>query len=785
MEHAHLRRMRKGLSFFFAVFAAFVVIIPPRCEAGEPVALDVDLSQMYSVDLQSFIRAVVPEVYGGHAEKPLELNKLLSVYGFFLQGSYIAGGRDSNGEGQTRETLERLIREAIGKLDLATLRRMALGNEKTGRGDSLLLAALYQRVIQSEVARALASTKLKPAFPDRVAPLPEWFPISRSPADTTLLRKAAGPFLELLAKVDGKKMRGLHADGAGWGVLSDSFWKRPDRKVANEFLQIGWDSDCGNGFESFEADKMTMVFIGLLREKRISEALGASFLVPLSPELIQEPNRPFDQWRVDLLRFCGFDWEAVMLGLNRSKLLSSHGSERGAKQVLEAFKTSKDRALDVYRMTEMAAYLSPGSPNEWKDEDPRKAISVETQTEMFRVLDGAVSDDSDFQYLDPLMTLLERLRRPETKATMRRLLGHPSTTFSGRAARLLRVLGEDVADIPPAPDVRFRVFLNEKPWRSTRLVYSVVSDDEKSIAWRRELKTDADGFTAVPLDDFLDPAKKGKKLGFGHSPSGRSVYSDELYREAWVQAEVESPKVFDETINVNITAASLPIEIEYATAPVVPSDYPVMIRLFKADGSEADDSGFVLKYDNELVPPASLILTTIGLGRYRLFIDALGSARRVTQPFGVKAGMDPIRVKLEKGVAVFATVAIPGNARGAREYALFEGDAAVADLFYGYRWDATAPLFQGLPKGRYRLRLLSTEEYMRKWKITAWEAPQDEHQFDLRNGVDCEGTDVEFVIDENTPPMLDLGRIENNPFPAMREQARPMKVIRGKGIRYR
>ena len=596
----------------------------------------------------------------------------------------------------------------------------------------------------------------------------------------------SGPFLELLATVDGKKMRGIHADGAGWGVLCDSFWKRPDKKVANDLLQIGWDSDCGNGLASFEADRMTMVFIGLLREKRIAEALGASFLVPFTPDLIREPNRTFDQWRVDLLKFCGFDWEAVMLGLNRgNSMLAAHGSERGAKNLVEVIKASKEREVDIYRIAEMAAYLIPGTPAEWKDADPRKSISVEAQTEMFRVLDGAVRDDSGFQYLDQLMKLYERLRRPETKATMRRLLAHPSTTFSARAALVLRLLGDDVADVPPAPDVRFRIFLNEKPWRSTRLIYRMVSSEKKPIGWMRELKTDAEGFTSIPRDDFLDPSKKGEFLAFAHSSSGGSVYGEELYQEAWVQTEIESPKTFDETKNVNLIAVSLPVEIEYATDPVVSRDYPVKIRLFKADGSETDASGFVLKYDNKLVPPVSLTLTTIGTGRYRLFIDAPGSARHVTPAFDVKAEMNPVRVKLEKGTVVVASVAVPWNARGAHEYALFKGEESVADLFYGDRYEAAAPLFQGLPKGRYRLRLLSTAEFISKWKIAAWEAPESDRQQDLRKGVDCEGLDVEFVIDENTPSILNLGRIENKPTPAMQGQAGPMRVIRGEGSSYR
>lgn len=52
---------------------------------------------------------------------------------------------------------------------------------------------------------------------------------------------------------------------------------------------------------------MTLVFTSLLRERRIPEALGVSFLVQDSPEWLREPDQMFDRWRMDLLEWCGFD----------------------------------------------------------------------------------------------------------------------------------------------------------------------------------------------------------------------------------------------------------------------------------------------------------------------------------------------------------------------------------------------------------------------------------------------------------------------------------------------
>ena len=770
--------MRKALSFVFAIFIAFAVFVPPSSRAGDALTLDVDLSKMYNVDFPSFIRAVVPEVSGGKSEKPMELKKLLHIRDF-VQSTFTAEHRDPVFVQAAMLTLERLIRESVEKLDFATLRRMALGDGKTSGGNSMFLAPMFQKMIESEVAKVVASPKWKPVFPEHAPPFVEDFPMTYSPEDTLMLRRAAGPFLALQGKVDAQSKRKKTDDGLS--KLAESFWKKPERKVAEALAGVRWSGDCGMGMDAFEIERASMMFIGFLRENRIAEALGASFLVPMTPEWMREPNRPFEQWRIDLLKSCGFDWEAVMLGHSSGQsLLAAHGSERGAKRLIDVVKTSAEQGGQIFRVAQLAEYLIPGAPSEWQDADPRKAMSAELQAEIFRTLDGALPDDADFDSLDQMMKIFERLRRQETKPTMLRLLGHPSAALAGRATRVLRAIGEDVADVVPAPDVRFRVFLNDKPWRSATLHYSMVSKEAKPFAASGVLKTDAEGFTSIPRCDFVILGRKGEKLGFSRNASGGSVMSEQIYGEAWVQADVDLPTAFDETTNVKLIAVSLPIEIAYATQTVASKDFPVSICLKKAGESSPFVEGYRLQYDQAISPPERLLLQSIGPGNYVIEIEAEGAPVHVTPPFEVKVGMEPVRVKLAKSTAIVASVSIPWNSRGAFDYALFRGDEALGEQFRVPGNDARAPLFRGLPVGRYRLRLLSTAEFIAKWKIKTWE-PSEDSRIDLRGGVDCEGLDVEFVIDDNTPAILDLGRIENKAAAGMQGRAGSMKIIRGKG----
>jgi hypothetical protein len=748
------------------------------------VTLDVDLKELRGAELLSFMRAVVPEVYGGESRKPIDLSTLATLHSHLAQNSH-HGTREFQARARYNlGVLEGLMRRELAKIDLPTLRRMTLGEGKSSYGNPTLYPALYLRLIEAEVSAIHAEPKRALTFPAEAPILPDGFPFYPvNGVDDKALRRAVAPFAELLQKARGEEPRGIHHEGDAFGQLADALLRGRDKKAAGELLRFAWDSWCGTGLGEFENTQMTLVFIGLLRERRISEAVGASFLIGDSPEWLREPGRPFDQWRVDLLEWCGFDWEEVLIAAGRVEILAAAGSERAAKRELTDLETEwKKSGVQPWRLSRVTPFLIPAEPIYWEDTDPRKAISAETQAEIFRVLDSAVTEELGFHELAMLMDFFEELHRNETKETMRRLLKHPSTTFNNRAADVLNRLGERIEPVAPAPPVRFRFYLNNEPWRSVELNYGII-DPNVQHRGGGSLKTDAEGFATIPRDEFIDPAKRGTRMHFGQFPTrgGSSRWTAKPFDDPWVDAEIEVPKVFDEVTAVRFAACPLPVEIDYATPPELGKNAATRIKLIKAGKLDANEWGYLLDFgrDSE-VPPSSFTLSTIAPGEYQFAIVTPGSARHVTPPFSVAPGMPPLRVKLKKGSHVYALLSMPENARGAGSVALYRGEQDIsAEVDLNEFSDDSRPLFRGLPQGEYRLRVLSTAEYIEKQKIPEWKAPTAMWATDLRKGVDCEGLSIDFIIDDNSPALLDLGKLEIPPVPEMKKNASGVRTLGG------
>jgi len=756
-------------------------------QQARAVSLDVNLEELRGPELLEFMRAVVPEVYGGDSRKPLDLPTLALLHAHLKSNaSYGTPEFQRRVRGNVR-VIERLMRRELAKLDLPTLRRMTLGDGKKNFGNGHLYPALYLRLIEAEVAKVCAGPKPASAFPAGPQALPKGTIFDSMPgAHEPAVQRAISPFAELLSKAKAEKPRGIYRETEAYQKLADGILRGADKNAAGELLRFAWDSWCGTGLDRFWNDQMTLVFLSLLHERRVSEALGVSLLIGDSPEWLREPEQPFDRWRIDLFKWCGFDWEEVLIATGRTEFLAAAGSERGAKMALATFKAQKsEEGVQLWLLARVTPFLIPGKPTYWVDSDPRKAISLQTQAEIFAALDEAVREDLGLLRLGQLLDIFEDLHRDETKETLRRLLKHPSTTIVNRAAMVLIRMDERVPLVAPAPPVRFRIYLNGEPWRSVEVNYSF-SDAKLPYLGSGSIKTDAEGFATIPRDDFLDPAKRGNRMRFSQFPTrgGGSRWSERAFGDPWVSGEIEVPRAFDETTAVRLTALPLPIEIEYATPPELGAKAPTRMKLVKAGQTGGNDWGYLLDFGrvsggNMGTPPTNFTLSTIAPGDYQLLINTPGAVRHVTQPFTVAPGMAPVSVKLEKGSHVYATLAMPQNARGAGTYALYQGERDITAEMTEYVSDDRPPLFRALPRGRYQLRVLSTAEFMKKHNITEWKAPEALWQDDPSQGVDCEGLTVDFTIDDTSPPLLDLGKLEIPPVAAMKAKARGTRVIGG------
>ena len=757
--------------------------------AKTPTKLQTEPDELREEELLELAQEVAPRDHGAESKPIFDLPKLVELHGNYVSLLSHRSRKEKLWGWKTQKRLEETMRRALGKVDFPTLRTLTLGDGKSNRGNGWLHAALYRKLIAIEVARVCSEPDFKPNFPAEAPPLTKLLDLPYG-KDAELVQRAMGPFAKVLDGVTEQKSHGLSANIEGFMELSEAFLRDPDTKVANDLLRVSWeDCGCGTGAPEFQNTKMTLVFIGLLRERRIAEALGASFFVSDAPGWMREPGRPFDQWRIDLLKFSGFDWEEVMLETGRLEFLAAAGSERGAKRALAELKSRWEKSeLNFYDLGEATAFLIPGPPSDWRDTDPRKAISAETQAEILDLLNGAVRDEMGFGELDAIMEAFERLARPETKVTLQGLLKHPSTTFANRAASVLRIMGSNIHPILPAPPVRFRIFQNERPWRSVELAYVIV-DSRIQYFGSRSVKTDREGFMAIPRDEFLDPDKRGTRIRFHQSPSGSGsqIWSEDQFDEPWVEAEVRIPTAFDETTVVKISAHPLPIEIKYLTHPsrseTVHPDHAadaVRMKLMKAGKLAPTDWSFRLDFnDRRVPPPEKFVLSTIAPGRYQFSVMAPASATYLSAPFEVTANMPPLRITLEKGCNVYASVLAPQNGRGAWDFRLFREGIDITKEFATESGHSDRPIFLGLPSGSYQIHVLSTTEFMSEHSIKEWPTPKEEGELDMREWVDCQGVSKDFTVDDTSPSSLDLGAIENRTVPEMQGKAGPARRVAG------
>src|SRR5207253_978074 len=95
-----------------------------------------------------------------------------------------------------------------------------------------------------------------------------------------------------------------------------------------------------------------------------------------------------------------------------------------------------------------------------------------------------------------------------------------------------------------------------------------------------------------------------------------------------------------------------------------------------------DTDGFYLNCkDGDAAVPNRFVLGAIAPGTYQLSVIAPGSARHLTEPFKVEPGMRPVKVELEKGAYVYASIVVPRNARGASEIRLFRDGEDVTERY--------------------------------------------------------------------------------------------------------
>lgn len=704
------------------------------------------------------MKVLSSELFRDGAAPKLDIDSL-----FRFRSSVVSGRHyDDPARDVAVADFEQVLRDAVWDMDMDALRGVAFATYSTAGRE--MRPVFFIRSIQDEVAKVVSDPNLKPAFAADAEPLR---PFYRS-AEMHRERASTLPFAKLSESVSKLGYRSLSGNDYADRVL-DVVMNR-NKSVAGELMRFAWLADCGFGAGEFYDEQSTVVFMALLRERRIAEAVGAGFRVPSVPKWLQKKGTLSEKWRIDFLKFCGLDWEGELLASELVEVLVVNGSERAAKAYLADARTTGRAAPSALELA--SRFVSPRDGSGPVEVE----ISPATQGAILNAISEQMGEELPFWRLTEVVQMARRLGRAELKPALQRLLTHPSTTIRKLGAAVLREYGEQIEPIADAPPVLFQVTLNGQPFASKSLKFEMEKGDGRESFGLSDCTTDTGGLAKIRRDIFLDPASRGPNIRFVQKPKYDNRYDESTQDSTWTETTVSSPKSFDGVTDVRLTAFNLSFEIGH---PEASENEPRIGRFTLRRAGDKDMIGGFC-YTRIPVPPGAKTtfnLPAIGAGQYELFCDISGCERRIHSPFEAGPQMTAIRITLRRGVDIDASVFAPKNQRGSGGVHLYREGIDVSEQFGPIRGLDTRPfLFSGLPEGSYQLRFNSTKEYVDANRITSW-APIARGWPDLRDAVDCEGRIVKFVVERKSKSPLDLGRIELDPTPEMKRKAGPLTPI--------
>jgi hypothetical protein len=268
-----------------------------------------------------------------------------------------------------------------------------------------------------------------------------------------------------------------------------------------------------------------------------------------------------------------------------------------------------------------------------------------------------------------------------------------------------------------------------------------VEGEQGRISSTRE--TNAQGEVEIDREWILDPACTAKFVVFSMEPqidAGPSSPNSPLFC-----VKLPVPQNLDRLIPVVVPAAPLNLTLTFK-APLASGSQVIVSLQPVRDGNDLSLFGF--RPAQFRAPPLpNLTFSALQPGTYNVSVDAPGLCTwtsKVTVPLSGVV----VAATLERGADVTFALQIPG-AKNAYVpcKVLHKGSEVVVRSF------ATSPL-RGLPKGRYTLRVPSSAELQQR------RADPESSEFNLDPQPAYLGIDVDFEIGDQSPVVIDLGKIE-------------------------
>ncbi len=654
-------------------------------------------------------------------------------------------------------TLDSLIRTAIeqaGEEDLARVARIVTSARRDHFTWTPLFEQLMARLVKREIGavakevKALVPLPMKAELPDAVAGArPDFRAAWQQYMGVSELVRS------LEQRADGRWIA-YSSDPSGFYAVLDRVLAGKSDGVMTELALYRRDRGCLDMGE-LSSPLASARWLTLLRERRLAEAIGASFATDLRDREVAAIRRAlFSACQLDgaqivlgrlLVRGAGDEWRG-------REAYSTGGAEPGAD--LEIFARGPERdtrwVLDLAELVATAQRHPPDGPHSElysyigafaiiaaraKDGDAPlpEALRAEAAAQFSPYLDASQPDVV-------LQTAIEeagRVRSNAAKEPLRALLTHWSPAIATKAAESLNALGERV-EPPTAPEpAHFRLRVKGQPLANRAACVSVSGI----------MPTDKRGTVPIRREVFHDPRERITEVHF------TSTENDPFHFEirgvpALFSVAVPVPSNLDVETTVEIATQRLTLTISANRPAAFYKGRRMSIRIARLDAEEEEKkAGY--KVSGYWTPPVGKeFVADLQSGSYSAEVFVAGAAKWKLGRFDV--GREPVTlpVKLAAATELEFQIVSPDGKPLANPYDFTRDGVRFQPE---QEWAGSVLVPRAFPAGHYVMRVLSTKKWKERWYREEGELPPREPKY--------QGREVRFEIPSDLPPVVKIGRI--------------------------
>jgi hypothetical protein len=531
--------------------------------------------------------------------------------------------------------------------------------------------------------------------------------------------------------------------------------------------------------------KERTLWMAFLKERDYAMALGALVNYITVPKNSTEPTF----WPKQFMEWCGVDWEALLTGAaldgqrNSLRFLGLYGSRKTALYLSlmgSLPKNSFDKDFWPSYLSSSAAFISKGCALYSQDfhipvRYANDAIPEEIQRKLLDTIVSQVNERSTPVEIETVSYLLRNLCRPDTRDTLRRIAQSPYYEARVQANIALNVLGEPALSIADLKPTNFRILINGVPFANKKVMF-VLSTDKTATGAMGE--TDSTGLIGSDLNDIINQFKQNS-VQAAQAKYWQFEISSFLYFKG-VDDPVftyvtDLPHNLNSLGDISIKTSALILNFRQNKFSNRYKDKMMEIQL-AVKNSKVKSRGFLRMNRGPKIRFQNRISLQVMPGIYDVRLSMPGSL--IWEQFGVEVGDNAreLSVDLYPGSNLEFDIVAPGGPKRDKDvffYLLPKGGAPedsklIDPINYDMDWHHALESCNnfaakdhrciGLAPGEYELVVLSSEEKRNDRRV--WNRGKEPMPFE---NPEYQGEKRTIVIDEASPPIIDLGPIELKP----------------------